>query len=284
VAGSYYELLGVEADATPETIEQAYRERLKETHPDVSDEDDASERTKRLIEAKDVLTDAEERARYDRLGHEAYVQPDGSPGPEADTEPTGAGARRDEPTATAAEGQTAGPSGAGTREGRRHVQDRRDTAGGAASQSWYDGTDDAGWEADTRGWRAWNTDGSYAVERGQDQFRYGRVFVSGRAFVLLLSTFAVYPVLLFGALLPEFPLAVNLTVGLCAVLVIAYLQSIPEVGVAVFGVWSLLLPACLLWLGVDLVSIRALLALVGVVFPFFLSVLTQVAIRPFSAG
>ncbi|MEF8974479.1 MAG: DnaJ domain-containing protein, partial [Haloarcula sp.] len=70
---TFYEVLGVPTDASTAAIEAAYRERLKETHPDVSDAADAGEATQRLIEARDVLTDEAERARYDRLGHDAYV-------------------------------------------------------------------------------------------------------------------------------------------------------------------------------------------------------------------
>jgi hypothetical protein len=40
---NYYELLGVSEDASTDDIETAYRERLKETHPDVSDDEDANE-------------------------------------------------------------------------------------------------------------------------------------------------------------------------------------------------------------------------------------------------
>jgi len=91
----YYERLGVSPDAPSEEISTAYRERLKEIHPDVSDASDAKKRTRRLIEAKEVLTDENERARYDRVGHERYVSaergdvsesdpPDGSPGTASD--------------------------------------------------------------------------------------------------------------------------------------------------------------------------------------------------------
>lgn len=73
MGSEYYERLGVASDASTAEIAAAYRERLKETHPDVSDASDAGERTKRLIEAKEVLTDETERARYDRLGHDRYV-------------------------------------------------------------------------------------------------------------------------------------------------------------------------------------------------------------------
>ncbi|WP_135302919.1 J domain-containing protein [Haloarcula amylovorans] len=77
---TFYELLGVAEDATTDEIEAAYRERLKETHPDVSDDDDARVATRKLVEARDVLVDEAERARYDRVGHAAYVDNEPEPG------------------------------------------------------------------------------------------------------------------------------------------------------------------------------------------------------------
>jgi len=73
MSGDYYTRLGVSRDATTDEIVSAYREKLVETHPDVSDDSDASERTKTLIRAKEVLTDETERSRYDRLGHDRYL-------------------------------------------------------------------------------------------------------------------------------------------------------------------------------------------------------------------
>lgn len=73
MAETFYSALGVESDADGETIRRAYRELVKETHPDVSDNPDAPEQFKRLTTARDVLLDADERARYDRLGHSTYV-------------------------------------------------------------------------------------------------------------------------------------------------------------------------------------------------------------------
>ncbi|AUG46971.1 molecular chaperone DnaJ [Haloarcula taiwanensis] len=70
---TFYGILGVDPDATEETIVRAYREQTKTHHPDVSDDPAARDRFKRLTQAKDVLTDEAERARYDRLGHDAYV-------------------------------------------------------------------------------------------------------------------------------------------------------------------------------------------------------------------
>lgn len=68
-----YGALGVAEDAGPEAIRAAYRERVKEFHPDVADDPDATRTFKRLTTARDVLTDDAERARYDRLGHDVYV-------------------------------------------------------------------------------------------------------------------------------------------------------------------------------------------------------------------
>ncbi|MBX0294220.1 J domain-containing protein [Haloarcula nitratireducens] len=77
---TFYEVLGVAEDATTDEIDAAYRERLKETHPDVNDDADARVATRKLVEARDVLVDETERARYDRVGHAAYVGNDPEPG------------------------------------------------------------------------------------------------------------------------------------------------------------------------------------------------------------
>lgn len=69
-----YSVLGVEPDADEQRIVRAYREQVKRHHPDVADDPAARARFKRLTAARDVLTDETERARYDRLGHEAYVR------------------------------------------------------------------------------------------------------------------------------------------------------------------------------------------------------------------
>lgn len=71
---TFYSVLGVATDADRERIRRAYRDRVKETHPDVSDNPDASEAFKRVTTARDVLLDETERTRYDRLGHNTYVR------------------------------------------------------------------------------------------------------------------------------------------------------------------------------------------------------------------
>src|SRR5205085_9858976 len=49
---------------------KAFRRLARELHPDVSDAPDAEERFKEVVEAYEVLSNAERREVYDRYGHE----------------------------------------------------------------------------------------------------------------------------------------------------------------------------------------------------------------------
>lgn len=291
----YYELLGVSRNASSAEIKRAYRDRIKETHPDVSDEESAHEHTKRLIEAKDILTDADERRHYDRLGHEAYLSTDGSM-TDVSTE--------EKPTADTA-GQTGTTATRGPNQSRNHHSRRSEqTAWGGTgrdrqtsqqsthsweadgghtqgSADWYSTSSRAGRRGTDGSHRAWDTNRSYAVGNSPGMFEPTELLSSQRTIVLLGTTFLIYPVLLFGALTPTFPTVVNIVVAMCIVLVIAFLQSVPRVGMLVFGTWVLLLPVGLFGiLGVNPLTLRGVLALAAVCFPFGLSILTWLAIRP----
>jgi DnaJ-class molecular chaperone len=62
-----YAALGVPKSSSAEDIRKAYRKLAKELHPDVRPNDKASaERFKRATAAFNLLTDAEQRARFDR--------------------------------------------------------------------------------------------------------------------------------------------------------------------------------------------------------------------------
>lgn len=73
MAETFYAALGVDRVADEERIRRAFRERAKTHHPDVSDDPDARAQFKRLTVAKETLLDADERKRYDQLGHATYV-------------------------------------------------------------------------------------------------------------------------------------------------------------------------------------------------------------------
>ena len=63
----YYGILGVEPDADEKAIKTAYRRLARKYHPDVSDQGDAEERFREVVEAWEVLGDRERRAEYDEL-------------------------------------------------------------------------------------------------------------------------------------------------------------------------------------------------------------------------
>lgn len=70
---SYYDLLDVDRDATPEEIQAAYREKAKIYHPDVSDHNNAEEIFKHLTDAKETLTSKQKRKKYDDNSHSEYT-------------------------------------------------------------------------------------------------------------------------------------------------------------------------------------------------------------------
>jgi len=347
MAENYYDLLGVSEDASTADIEDAYREEIKQVHPDVSDDVDASERTKRLNKAKRVLTDDDERVRYDEVGHEAYTSggPVGTDGTSSGNSGSASGAgsgRRSAADSTGGRRYSGGSTGGSYgQRGRGRGSDttsgraNRPGSGSAAGSAYRSGSvSDSGdrWPGrkDRRGsgqgrsvgstgptwqsagvgqasasnaagadgpsarrqaaagttdgpnadwsWNAWEQTRSWAVRQSDTAgpgFHPLQPVPTQGSFLLFLSTFFLYPFFVSSALFPPFPLVARALIALCTLLMFAYLLSVPETAVTVFGLWGVMAPVALVLLpGVSLFSFAGVVVLSVTWVPLAISVLT----------
>jgi curved DNA-binding protein CbpA len=137
----FYDLLNVDEDASQEEIRTAFREQVRNYHPDLNDDPRAPAQFSALKKAYDTLDDQKERDAYDRMGHEEYVNNriSGLPSPDAwitaDDGGDGSEADADTDDGTDESGSTGGGAGGGgstTREsggsgGRRSTNARAAT-------------------------------------------------------------------------------------------------------------------------------------------------------------
>lgn len=70
----FYEVLGINKNATKDEIKSAYRKLAKKYHPDLNHDADAPEKFKEVQEAYDILYDDKKRQMYDQFGMAAFEQ------------------------------------------------------------------------------------------------------------------------------------------------------------------------------------------------------------------
>ena len=76
----YYEVLGLNKNATDDEIKSAFRKLAKKYHPDLNKEPDAEAKFKEVQESYAVLSDPNKRKQYDQFGHAAFANGDGGAG------------------------------------------------------------------------------------------------------------------------------------------------------------------------------------------------------------
>ncbi|ELY86556.1 heat shock protein DnaJ [Natrialba hulunbeirensis JCM 10989] len=315
---TYYDVLGVEPTATQDELESAYRERVLETHPDHNDAPNATEQFQRVSTAREVLADETERARYDRIGHEAYVQAQsGEPTAQAGYSSTNA-------TATT-EQKTRRETNRGRRAGQRRTRDwsfeeirqeaereraRSGSRSRARSRSQTQRTKHTKRTRQSHEHTRTSTDTTYTESADQtdsttdtdtdtttsDDFQYAvhdwnddvELEWQGRALdhqtiVGLACIWLLYPVFIYASLTPTFPTSANVIVAVCTLGLVAYLLTLPRIAAGIFGSWSLLVPVALLTIEaipISVLSIYGFLTLAGVWVPFGYALAVWWVLRP----
>ncbi|MBX4210334.1 MAG: DnaJ domain-containing protein [Mollicutes bacterium PWAP] len=70
----FYKVLGINKNATQLEIKKAYRKLAMKYHPDRNKESDAEDKFKEITESYEILSNEENRKKYDQFGHAAFGQ------------------------------------------------------------------------------------------------------------------------------------------------------------------------------------------------------------------
>ncbi|ELZ01247.1 J domain-containing protein [Natrialba asiatica] len=325
---TYYDVLGVSTDATQDELEAAYRERVFETHPDHSDDPDATEQFQRVATARSVLTDETERARYDRLGHETYVQATQHSAERGATAAHTDSSSANERTRGSRTSQTrrSGPRSA-SGDARRETGDARSTRDWSFEEVRQQAAREEGWSnarsrtdasttssnarsrsrrSQTRTHTTEQTETSaagsdaepesnsdsdsdaafqYAVHDWDDgiELEWDGRSLDQQTVVTIACLWALYPLFVYASLTPVFSPFVNGIVAACTLCLVGYLLTMPRIATAVFGCWSVLVPAGVTTIDavpLALGSIYGALTLAFVWVPFGYAVVVWWALRP----
>jgi molecular chaperone DnaJ len=69
----FYEVLGIDRNASQDEIKRAFKKKARQTHPDVNQDDpNAEEKFKEVQAAFEILHDPQKRQQYDNFGHAAF--------------------------------------------------------------------------------------------------------------------------------------------------------------------------------------------------------------------
>lgn len=265
---TFYDVLAVDEDATQERITEAYREMVKEHHPDVSEAEDAAERFRKIVRAEEVLGDPQERERYDSLGHAAYmrrVEGDNAAG--AERSPWTTGDRRDRSRDADPSPGDDGDAWADAEGDYSPGGDTEDEEFGAASASAgfgsaasrqsgasATGSSDANrWSADAYGTGGTGETGdtTYSVHDWDEETTAPNTVTlkfTQELMIVAVSMFFLYPLLVWASVAPSLPLVFNVLVGICTLLAVGYMLTVPKMAIAVFGAWSVASPVGVLTL------------------------------------